>query len=149
MGTVQLQPGDDFAKALDELPAGSELLPQGATFDVTRTPTVRRDDVRIASFGDPSLPPPLVRSKACGGLLGIGRRNVTVSGVHFACVGNPTEHGLSFLRSRQLTFEDLDVSGYTFGVAVQAGKPGESGDVTVHFSTDAAPRCVSHPTGAR
>ena len=34
-------------------------------------------------------------------------------------------------------------------IAERAAPLIESGDVTVHFSTDAAPRCVSHPTGAR
>jgi hypothetical protein len=132
MATTRLTPGDDFARALEQLPAGSELLlPRGAVYDVTRTPTVRQDDIRIAPYGDAALPAPVVRSRGCGGLACHGKRGLVVSGIRFEGVGVPTAHGVRLMNVRDVTLEALDISGHVFGVTVEGLNRGDSADVAI------------------
>jgi hypothetical protein len=132
MATIRLAPGDDFARALDQLPSASELLlPRGAIFETTRTPTVKQNDVRIATYGDAALPAPVVRGRGCGGLACTGNRGLVVSGVRFAGVGTPVARGVGLMNVHDVTLEELDVSGFVFGVTVEGMNRGDSADVTV------------------
>jgi hypothetical protein len=132
MNTVKLKSGDDFAAALDALPADSELLlPRGATFETTRTPAVRRDGVRIGSHGDADAPAPVIRARGCRGLYAANRRDVVVSGIRFQGAGDPADKGVMFYKSRRMTLEDCDVSGFIFGVTVEGLKPSDCSDVAI------------------
>jgi hypothetical protein len=133
MATIRLAPGDDFARALDQLPSGSELLlPRGATFDTSRTPTVRQDDVRILAYGDPALPAPVIRGSGCGGLACYGKRGLVARGIRFEGVGGtPVAHGVGLMNVRGATLEELEVSGFVFGVTVEGMNRGDSADVAV------------------
>jgi hypothetical protein len=134
MATIQLAPGDDFAGALDQLPSGSELLlPRGAIFETTRTPTVRQNDVRIATYGDPALPAPVVRGRGCGGLACMGKRGLAVSGLRLEGGGDgtPIGHGIGLMNVHDVTLEELDVSGFVFGVTVEGMNRGDSADVAI------------------
>lgn len=134
MNRIQLSPGDDFAQAVGKLADGAELsLPRGGVFDISRTAGIPHDNIRITSHGDATLPRPIVRAHACGAIVALSRRNVSVSQIQFQGIDDPGDKGLFFYKCHGVAAEDLDVGGFLFGITAE----GQSSDIAIR-------RCFIH-----